>query len=275
MLAELRRRQTRRRRQRATLAAAAAVIAVGVLWRFAPATHSAAVPVPTSVVMTRPTQQHLSDGTVIELKDGADVSVEFTTRFRRVVLRSGEAHFAVAKDSTRPFVVDAGDVEVRAVGTSFSVQLASRGVEVLVTEGRVAIDQVIDADGSLPLLPQTLAIVDAGNRAVVDLAPAPGDLPLATQVEPVHGPELSQLLAWRSPRLEFSGTPLVEAVALMNSHADGENDIRFSVTDSAIAQVRLSGFIRADNTEAFVRLLEASGEIRATRHGNEVTLGKP
>jgi transmembrane sensor len=57
-----------------------------------------------------------------------------------VVLERGEAHFQVAKNPARPFVVVARGVEIRAVGTAFSVGLESTRVEVLVTEGQVAVE---------------------------------------------------------------------------------------------------------------------------------------
>ncbi len=48
-------------------------------------------------------------------------------------LEAGEAHFAVAPDAARPFVVRVGGVAVRAVGTAFNVRYAADGaVEVTV-----------------------------------------------------------------------------------------------------------------------------------------------
>ena len=41
----------------------------------------------------------------------------------------------MSKDPERPFLVSAGEVTVRAVGTAFDVRLAPTAVEVLVTEG--------------------------------------------------------------------------------------------------------------------------------------------
>ena len=75
--------------------------------------------------------------------------------------RSGEAYFTVAKNPGRPFVVAAGGVGVRAVGTAFNVRLDSDAVEVLVTEGRVQVSRSgFDDEGS--------SLV-AGQRAIVKL----------------------------------------------------------------------------------------------------------
>ena len=59
---------------------------------------------------------------------------------RGIDLIRGEALFDVTKDRKRPFVVTAGATQVRAVGTSFSVQLLpDQPVQVLVREGVVEI----------------------------------------------------------------------------------------------------------------------------------------
>src|SRR5690606_1455801 len=62
----------------------------------------------------------LDDGSVIRLHRGAAVTVEFSAHERHVTLTRGECSFEVAKDSTRPFVVESSGVAVRAVGTAFN-----------------------------------------------------------------------------------------------------------------------------------------------------------
>ena len=59
---------------------------------------------------------------------------------REIYLRKGEAHFQVAHDRSRPFLVHAGDAVVRAVGTAFEVRvLTDQHVDVVVNEGRVEV----------------------------------------------------------------------------------------------------------------------------------------
>ncbi|MGH7956064.1 MAG: iron-containing alcohol dehydrogenase, partial [Opitutaceae bacterium] len=77
-------------------------------------------------------------GSVVELNVDADILVDFSPVRRAVRLVRGEAHFTVATDAARPFVVSAGGVEVRAVGTGFAVHFAPQEIAVLVTEGQVA-----------------------------------------------------------------------------------------------------------------------------------------
>jgi transmembrane sensor len=84
----------------------------------------------------------LPDGSVVDLNTDSKVDVTFTPSERRVQLAHGEAHFSVAKDPARLFVVEAHGVAVVAVGTAFAVRLRSESVEVLVCEGRVRVNDV-------------------------------------------------------------------------------------------------------------------------------------
>ena len=84
----------------------------------------------------------LEDGSVLELNSNSAVRVQFTAAERTVRLVQGEVHFTVAQNKARPFLVQAGTVVVRAVGTAFNVRLGANDVEVLVTEGKVAVVEV-------------------------------------------------------------------------------------------------------------------------------------
>lgn len=206
----------------------------------------------------------LADGTVVELGRGAQMVVEYSAAKRRVTLVRGNAHFEVAKDANRPFVVAAGDIEARALGTAFAVQLSPSTVEVLVTHGTVRVDRPRASSPATDAKPPE-TVLQAGNRVVVGFAG--GDaLPLV--VETVSGLEESERLAWRVPLLEFSGTPLSEVILNFNRH--GRSQLIFG--DDSIRGLQLSGVLRADNTELLLRLLKIEFGIQADREGDRVVL---
>jgi len=283
MAGQLHRR--RRHRWRAIAGAAAALLFAGLVWRewAEPAGLTGRRQTEPSAVVSLPERQILSDGSIVELRNGAEIVVAFTDSVRRVLLTRGEAHFQVAK-MAKPFVVASGGVEVRAVGTAFSVQLGSARLEVVVTEGRVAVEQAADqaGPGSVPLSPvraanpdesrPVLAFVDAGNR--IEL-PA-GDVPRVLArpaVVPVSTYELAAKLAWRVPRLEFSHTPLVEALAMMSQHASAGKNTRVTLADPALEGVQVSGVLRADNIDTLLRLLDEEHGIKAEyRSPTEIVL---
>lgn len=280
---EVSNRAKRRRRTRLQAAGAALAILVvlGAVGRWVPAfgPRTASAPAARAVVL-RPERQTLADGSIVEMKSGTGISVKFDDVARRVTLLRGEAHFQVVKSPARPFVVDASGVEVRAVGTAFAVQLTSGEVEVLVTEGRVAVARPAapprTMEGAVPSN-EPLATLGVGDRIVVGLAPTPAESAVVTAVPE---DEIRERLAWRLPRLEFSATPLAKAVELMNDSALpelGSPQVRI-VLDRAspdLAEEPVSGLFRADNAEAFVHVLELSLGIRSERHGNEIMLRNP
>ncbi len=218
-------------------------------------------------------QRVLEDGSIIELNQGAQISVEFTLGERRVRLDQGEAHFAVAKDTQRPFIVSARGVDVRAVGTAFNVRVDVTAVEVLVTEGRVQLNSAqADAEASevaesaaSALFPGTrpelvVAFLDARQRAVVSLAAVAPPPQIAT----LTAGEIERVLAWQHRLLDFTAQPLNAIVAEFNRR----NVVQLVLIDPELAGVRVSASIRSDNVEGFVRLLEAGFGARSERRGD-------
>ena len=57
-----------------------------------------------------PQRARLDDGSTLELNAASAVRVQFTASERHVQLEAGEAHFAVAHDTARPFIVSAGGI---------------------------------------------------------------------------------------------------------------------------------------------------------------------
>src|SRR3546814_7113773 len=71
----------------------------------------------------------LSDGSLAAVNTQTTLDVTMKPEVRQVALKDGEAWFQVAKDRARPFVVEIGDVRVRAVGTAFAVTRTAAGVD--------------------------------------------------------------------------------------------------------------------------------------------------
>jgi len=98
----------------------------------------------------RPISLQLEDGSVVELLPGAEITYPepFVQDDRRKVYLKGEAVFNVAKDSQRPFTVEAGGLATTALGTSFKVKApgGSKPVLVQLYTGKVV---VTAASGSL------------------------------------------------------------------------------------------------------------------------------
>lgn len=259
MVRELTSRRRRRRQRRAVFGSAAAIVVAAVTVMFFPPMGSAPGSTASGrVVVLKPERQQLVDGSVVELNPDAQIEVHFSASRREVLLRHGEAHFAVAKDASRPFVVATPLGEVRAVGTVFAVGLRPQEMAVLVTEGTVAVERhTAAAPASIP--------VSAGHSLIV---PEDASLDSPLRVESITAAEMERRLAWRSPHLDLSTTALADVVAALNK----ENRLQLSIADSTLARFPLSGVIRADQPENFVRLLEIHYGVRGERHGHETII---
>jgi transmembrane sensor len=213
-----------------------------------------------AVVRHEPQRRTLSDGSVVEWRPGTVFFEQFSERERRIVLKSGEAHFAVAKNRDRPFIVEAGRTSVRAVGTAFSVQHAERQVEVLVTEGKVEVHSDLSrAAGEHSPIPAPL--LSAGDRLRIDPR-----VPASAAISRPSAMEIEKALSWQGLRLEFRDMPLRDVVEEFNRHSPV--GFRLSIQDSSAAAILIGGTFRADNVEAFVRLLESSFGVAAYRHSD-------
>lgn len=239
------------RRAAGVLALAAAAAVAVVIWKpFGSA--------PTTVQVARQSElRTLADGSVVELNQDAEIAVNYSAAERHIRLLRGEAYFTVARNPDRPFVVTAGGVRVRAVGTVFNVRLAGDAVDVLVTEGKVRIDppkpNEPDVTGAL-----NAAMVGARERTTVNAAVP---TPLAPEVFEATADEIESTLSWQGMRLKFVETPLDEAVAEFNRY---NRETRIIIADRRIAKLPLGGGnFRADNADAFVRMLELTSGVHA------------
>ena len=79
----------------------------------------------------------LDDGSDVSLGPRTAIDVAYTGDERRIRLRQGEAFFVVAPGDRRPFIVEAGPIEARDIGTAFDVRTAPEATEVSVQEGLV------------------------------------------------------------------------------------------------------------------------------------------
>jgi len=103
----------------------------------------------------------------IDLADGSRIDLNGSTRIvldrenvRFASLAEGEALFTMAHDPSRPFRVEAGDAEIRVVGTVFNVVHAGGEVEVAVAEGAVLFNPGREAVS----LSAGMALRSAGGR---------------------------------------------------------------------------------------------------------------
>jgi len=190
----------------------------------------------------------LDDGSVLRLNTATRVDVNISPERRRVHLLEGEALFDVAKDPARPFVVEAADTLVRAVGTSFTVRLLpGRQVKVLVREG------VVEVSG------RDVSAVEPIRLAANNRFYSGGDK-LVPSLKVISDTELADDLAWQSGMISLDGIPLREAAREFSRYSD----TRIVIDDPAIAELTVSGRFAADDPIGFARAVATSMSLRVT-----------
>lgn len=147
----------------------AAVLVIGVclaLWYNYAGQRSASAETqaePLAQTLTVPAGQRahitLPDGSRVWVNAGSKITYASAFGSERRVSLEGEAFFEVAKDSVRPFIVKAGKMNVKALGTKFNVyNYASEPLVVSLVEGKVKVyrDQVL----------RKSVVLNPGERAV-------------------------------------------------------------------------------------------------------------
>ena len=172
----------------------------------------------------------------VPLSDGSSISAAPKTKLRHVIddeerlimLAEGSAVFRVAKDPSRPFVVDAGVIVVKATGTQFTVERHDDQVRVTMREGSVVVS------------PSTR------STATFDAMPLVADDELT--VSGSGEPTVAQVDAERSTervlgRLNFGpGDTIEDAVAQFN----GVNALQIVVDDATGARPMRGSFDAID-----------------------------
>lgn len=135
----------------------------------------------------------LSDGSHVELAPRSAMDIKFSNSERRIRLFGGQAFFAVASGDRRPFVVEAGDVEARDIGTEFDVRKTTQGADISVKEGIVEV--------TVP-----------GAKNVAELRA--GEWLSVAGPDAMHRgrSEADQIAAWRSGRLMVQHQPVSAVV---------------------------------------------------------------
>lgn len=221
--------------RRAFLMAGGAAAAAGIAVLAAPAVFRAA---PDRAILTTAKGEFrkvpLADKSVATINSGSRIEFRLTRQKRQVSLTRGEAWFEVAKDKSKPFIVDTGEVLVRAVGTAFGVRRFGNGAEVLVTEGTV---EVWSRDGSAQK-----RLLTAGEHAFVDVH--------ATEISVARQPrEVERKLAWREGKLIFNNQTLSEAVADFNRYSPR----KIIIVDPQLWNRKLVGQYQIDEPELFAK----------------------
>jgi transmembrane sensor len=201
-------------------------------------------------------QVSLDDGSRVTLDTQTQIVLDYGSRARVVRLEAGEALFEVAKDSTRPFTVQAGDIEVQAIGTAFVVRKSSdKEVDVTVTQGAVEVSSNERPQASVVRVKAGSATSLEGEGAIA----VPRDL-TARQLE--------RATDWTSGTLDLDGITLAQAAAQINRY----NTRQVLISDGRLATQTLVGHVSTADPLAFAQAAAAMLDATVRTDGNRILL---
>jgi len=201
----------------------------------------------------------------IQLEDGTEVWLNSASRLyyphtfadsvRRVRVE-GEAYFAVATDSMRPFYVTTGLQEVRVYGTKFNVRSYPEDTDVYTTleSGSVSIRRADRVGGELMLTP--------GHQSVFNLTDA------KVRIKAV---DTEVVTSWRNGRFVFENQTLLRIMQDLSRWYDFE----YEFADPTLQKEEFMGSIpRYSDFTTAISILEKCGGIRFSTAEGKVIISR-
>ena len=195
----------------------------------------------------------LCDGTKVYLNSGT--TLEFPSRFDgkvRSVILKGEAYFDVARNVSKPFVVEVDEMKVKVLGTSFNVKsyVDEPGVYTTLVEGSVAI--LRDGQPEKKIKPGEQAYY---NKGVGTLSIAEVDV--------------NEFTSWKDGLFYFKDIALEEILRIVSRWYDLEVFYMNQGAKSVIYSGKLPMY---SSVEDVLLKFEISGDVRFELKGRTLTV---
>lgn len=187
----------------------------------------------------------LADGTRVWLNSGSEL--QFPTRFagdKREVMLKGEAFFEVTKDKKQPFRVNANDLKIDVLGTSFDVISYSDDCnsEVILAKGKV------DLSSENGEIKKQYGLLKAGERAIYEKTKK------SINIQSV---DVDKYISWREGNLIFRDDCMKDVVDRLSRWFN----VEIIVNDPEINRYIYKATFRNENLIQVLNLLKLSAPI--------------
>ena len=203
----------------------------------------------------------------VALPDGSEVIINSGTKLiypdkfgpdRRQVFLAGEGYASITADPERPFVMSAGEVDVRVLGTKFNLKSYAEDSEVEVTlvEGSVEMETKLGgSDRIVRLKPGELVKLDKRSGIAETF-----DVPVDTYRPVVCGGGLF-----------FMDKRFDEIVAYLEKRFD----VKINVFDKSLTDRQfIASFVNGESLEEMLASFNADGAMRIRREGRIINITK-
>jgi len=199
----------------------------------------------------------LPDGSVVSLNSNSKLVFpkEFSGDTREVTI-FGEAFFNVKPDASKPFIINAGNAQVKVVGTSFNVSAypETETVEVVVATGKV---QVTGKN-----------TVTTGENSLVLLVPGEKGTYFKTSsnIEKTENKNLN-FLAWKTHDFVFNDTPLNEVFQCLEK----TYNVKIEVSDGALNDLKLNAHFDKKSIDFILDVVRLTFNLELSEENEQFT----
>jgi transmembrane sensor len=237
--------------RRALLAGSAALCAIGATAFVLSGRHAVEKEAATySTAIGAQDRVLLPDGSLALLDTNSRIEISFDSATRQVSLTRGRAHFDVAKDRQRPFIVTAEKSRVTALGTKFDVAQLGGTFFVALIEGQVAVQK------------------RGPNSEIITLTPGERLTSSRTNADRRERFDLAKETAWQSGKIIMDNMTLGDAVAEMNRYSKHG----ITIEDLAIARLKISGVYGSTDIIGFAQGVALLHSLNVQLRQNDILL---
>lgn len=177
----------------------------------------------------------LPDGSKITLDKQAEISYQnnWLNQFNRKIELVGRAYFEITKDPQHPFKVEASQVEIRVLGTKFTVSDKFDRVQVILNEGKVQVSSQWSGNTYLLSEKGQQVIIGANGFVKQDLV------------------NKNLYFSWMEEKLYLNNCTVDEAIEYLND----SYDIMIQFADGEPLNKQLFGSAPSDNPDLIMQAI--------------------
>ena len=205
----------------------------------------------------------LPDGTIVRLNTDSRLTyLNFTAGKNREVTLIGEAYFDVAHDSSRPFIIHTGKINIKVLGTSFNVRNypQDKELETSLIKGKIEVSLESRPEDIITLKPTEKLIIAKEQDELATATKVKSSIDnkvVLTSITYLRHDSLVAETSWLNDKMVFVNQPLDKiAIELERKYA-----ITVSFKDEKVKTYRYTGVFENVSLEKVFQLIKYSKNI--------------
>ena len=217
----------------------------------------------------------LEDGSIIYLNTLTAVDINYTGKYRNIVLHQGEAIFKVAHNLQKPFRVWVNDTMFQALGTEFNVRSEPGSVALTVLTGEVALAREAKKEQLIPFRSTGIKLTDftapdlTKDRPLLVTVGQKAVLQDNGNIHTEASVDVARETSWKSREMIFRNDRLDNVVREFNRY----NALQVTIASADLSGMSVTGVFETNDPMSLLNFLESSGKARIEKTDiNKVTV---